>query len=30
MPYPIHTHIHACHHERPAVIIDEAIIHLAK
>ena len=29
-PYPIQTHIQACHHERPSSIMDEAIIHLCK
>ena len=28
--YPIQTHTHACHHESPSWIIDEAIIHLCK
>ena len=29
-PYPIQTHIQACHHESPSSIMDEAIIHLCK
>ena len=29
-PYPIQTHIQACHHERPSWIMDEAIIHLCQ
>jgi hypothetical protein len=27
-PYPSQTQIHACHHDRPSWIIDDAIIHL--
>jgi hypothetical protein len=29
MPYPAQTQSHACHHERPSCIIDDAIIHLS-
>lgn len=26
--YPIHTHSQACHHDKPAAIMDEEIIHV--
>lgn len=26
--YPIHTQIHDCHHDSPATIIDDEIIHV--
>ena len=28
MEYPIQTHSHDCHHERPATIMEDEIIHV--